>query len=174
MDLLEGLKKVAPTLITTLGGPLAGLAVEAASAALGWTDATKEQVIEKLGAGNLSGAEIVALKQAEQALVLRLKELDIRLEEIEVQDRQGARDREQRVGGVTTPVLAWLVVGSFIGVVFGALFDDIEIDGVLAGTLIGYLSAKAEQVMSYYFGSSRGSDVKTLMIDKMQKRATEG
>lgn len=174
MDFLDGLKKLAPTLITTLGGPLAGLAVEAASAALGWNDATKEQVIEKLGAGSLSGAEIVALKQAEQALVLRLKELDIRFEELDVQDRQGARDREAKVGGVMTPALAALVVGAFVGVVFMTLFGSVTVDGVLAGTLIGYLSAKAEQVMSYYFGSSRGSDVKTLMIDKMQKRAAEG
>ena len=174
MDFLDGLKKLAPTLITTLGGPLAGLAVEAVSAALGWNDATKEQIIEKLGAGNLSGAEIVALKQAEQALVLRLKELDVRLEELDVQDRQGARDREAKVGGMMTPTLAALVVCAFVGVVFMTLFGSVTVDGVLAGTLIGYLSAKAEQVMSYYFGSSRGSDAKTMMIGKMQKRATEG
>jgi hypothetical protein len=171
MDFLDGLKKLAPTLIGTLGGPLAGLAVEAASAALGWDGATKEQVIEKLGSGNLTGAEIVAVKQAEQALIVRLKELDIRSEELTVQDRQSAREREAKVGGVTTAALAWLVVGSFVAVVFMTLFGSVTVDGVLAGTLIGYLSAKAEQVMSYHFGSSRGSDVKTLMIDKMQKRA---
>jgi hypothetical protein len=174
MDFLDTLKRLAPTLITTLGGPLAGLAVEAVSTALGWDGATKEQVIEKLGSGNLTGAEILAVKQAENALVVRLKELDIRSEELVVQDRQGARDREGKVGGMMTPTLAALVVCAFVGVVFMTLFGSVTVDGVLAGTLIGYLSAKAEQVMSYYFGSSRGSDVKTLMIDKMQKRAAEG
>ena len=174
MDLLEGLKKIAPTLIGTLGGPLAGLAVEAVSSALGWDGATKEQVVERLKNGQLSGTELIALKQAEMALVTRMRELEIRSDEIEVQDRQSAREREARVGGITTAALAWLVVGSFVAVVFMTLFGSVTVDGVLAGTLIGYLSAKAEQVMSYHFGSSRGSDVKTLMIDKMQKRAAEG
>lgn len=171
MDLLDGLKKLAPTLIGTLGGPLAGLAVEAVSSALNWDGATKEQVVEKLSSGSLTGAEIIAVKQAEQALVVRLKELDIRSEELTVQDRQSAREREARVGGVMTPVLAGIIVAAFVAVVFMTLFGNVTVDGVLAGTLIGYLSAKAEQVMSYYFGSSRGSDEKTRMINKMQKRA---
>jgi hypothetical protein len=38
------------------------------------------------------------------------------------------------------------------------------------GTLIGYVSAKADQVVSYYFGSSSGSKEKTqAMTDAMSK-----
>ena len=33
--------------------------------------------------------------------------------------------------------------------------------GAVIGTLIGYVSAKAEQVIAYYFGSSAGSKAKT-------------
>ena len=35
---------------------------------------------------------------------------------------------------------------------------------VLAGTLVGHLSAKCEQVLAYYFGSSRSSDRKTELL----------
>jgi hypothetical protein len=39
----------------------------------------------------------------------------------------------------------------------------------MVGTLIGYASAKADQVVSYYFGSSAGSDRKNVLIDRMMK-----
>jgi hypothetical protein len=34
------------------------------------------------------------------------------------------------------------------------------------GTLIGYLSAKSEQILAYYFGSSKSSDHKTELLAK--------
>ena len=39
-----------------------------------------------------------------------------------------------------------------------------QVDSVLAGTLVGYLSAKAEQVLAYYFGSTKGSADKTALL----------
>jgi hypothetical protein len=40
----------------------------------------------------------------------------------------------------------------------------------LVGTMIGYASAKADQVVSYYFGSSAGSKAK----DETIRRQSEG
>jgi hypothetical protein len=62
------------------------------------------------------------------------------------------------------PSLAILIVSAFIGVVIATLGGFAVIDSVLAGTLIGYLSAKAEQVVNFYFGSSAGSQRKDEMI----------
>ena len=45
---MEWLKAIAPTAATLLGGPLAGMAVEAIGSALGVSDATKEKVTEVL------------------------------------------------------------------------------------------------------------------------------
>jgi hypothetical protein len=46
---------------------------------------------------------------------------------------------------------------------------DPAIVGII-GTLIGYVSAKADQVVSYYFGSSSGSKDKTqAMSDALSK-----
>jgi hypothetical protein len=164
MKLPELLGRVAPTVATLLGGPLAGLAVEAVAEALG---VSKERVEEVL-TGTLGGEQIVQLKAAERAVALKLKELDIRAEELAVADRSSAREREVKRRDRTTPALAWIVILSFVVMAFGVLFGRITAESVLAGTVIGYLSAKAEQVLSYYFGSSRGSDDKNALLARMQ------
>lgn len=167
------LKNVFPTIATVLGGPFAGLAVEAVGSALGMSEPTKEKVQELLR-GPLSGEQITALKMAENNLVIRMRELDIQVEQLEVEDRKSAREREIKAGGQTTSILAWSVIGGFIVVVFAILFGGARVDSVLAGTVIGYVSAKADQVLSYYFGSSRGSDDKTKIIDKMSNGTGNG
>ncbi len=44
----------------------------------------------------------------------------------------------------------------------------------LAGALVGYVSAKAEQVIAYYFGSSSGSEQKTEIMGKAFGEEGEG
>jgi len=68
-------------------------------------------------------------------------------------------------------VLAGLIVGGFLLMVWfvlaghvGGLKDPVAAG--LIGTLIGYVSAKADQVVSYYFGSSAGSAAKTELLRK--------
>jgi hypothetical protein len=65
------------------------------------------------------------------------------------------------------PALALFIVASFVGVVVSVLMGLSHIESVMAGTLIGYLSSKADQVISYYFGSSAGSAAKNSMIDRL-------
>jgi hypothetical protein len=66
------------------------------------------------------------------------------------------------------PSLAIIVVTSFVGVVISTLAGFSTIDSVMAGTLIGYLSAKADQVLSFFFGSTAGSQRKTELLSKAE------
>ena len=160
------LKAVAPTVATVLGGPLAGLAVEAIGSAFGWEDATKEKVEAALTGGQLSGDQLLQLKQAELALIAKEKELGFQFAELEIRDRDSARNREAQVKDNTNKVLAYTIIGSFVALVGSTLLGYAKVDSVLAGTLVGYLSAKAEQVLSYYFGSTKGSSEKTALLAK--------
>lgn len=164
MDWKAILGAIAPTVASALGGPLAGLAVDAVGSALGWTDATKEKVEDAFSKGQMTGEQILALKQAELTLVTQEKELGFKFAELEFRDRDSARQRESSVKDNTNKVLAYAVVGSFLAVVGGTLAGYAKVDSVLAGSLIGYLSAKAEQVLAYYFGSTSGSAEKSRLL----------
>lgn len=174
MKFTDFMKKLAPTAATLIGGPLAGLAVKTIGDAIGMEEATVEKIEQAITRGQLSGEQIVALRQADVALKTRLAELGIRAEELLVEDRKDARERETKVGGKTVPVLAWTVVGAFLAMSWGVLFNKVTADSVIAGTIIGYLSAKAEQVLSYYFGASRGSDEKTGVISSIAAAMKNG
>jgi hypothetical protein len=163
---MDWLKAVAPTVATALAGPLGGLAVQAIGAAFGWEESTRDKVTEALSSGNLTPEQIVALKQVEADLIKHERDHGFKFAELEFRDRDSARQREASVKDPTNRTLAFLIVGAFIAVVGGTLLGYAEVDSALAGTLVGYISAKAEQVLAYYFGSSSGSLAKTQLLAK--------
>lgn len=166
MDWKAVLKTVAPTLGTALLGPLGGLAVKTIAEALDLPEATQEAVEQAvLGA---KPEDLLKLKTADQQFAKDMKALDIDLERIHAGDRDSARKREAAVGDKTTRNLAYMVVGSFLGVVIAMLFAKVTVESVMAGALVGYLSAKAEQVIAYYFGSSAGSKAKDALMERMK------
>lgn len=91
---MDVLKTVAPTVAAALGGPLAGLAVEAVSKVFGWKDATKEKV-EAILAGPLSPEDVARVKVAEMELIKHERELGLRFAELEVKDRTAAHAEQQ-------------------------------------------------------------------------------
>lgn len=171
MDWKAVLATVAPTLATAVGGPLAGAAVQAIGKALGLPNATQETIEQTvLGA---SPETLLALRQAEQEFTKAMRALDIDLEKVHAGDRDSARKREASTGDKATPrTLAFIVVIGFLATVLSLLLVTKVTDPTTAsmiGTLIGYVSAKADQVISYYFGSSAGSARKDELLRNAAK-----
>ncbi len=168
---MDWLKKIAPTAATLLGGPLAGLAVELLGPALGLKDATVQTVKESLTAGNLTGEQIAALKQAEMALAARTKELDIDLERIHASDRDSARRREIEVKDYVPGILAGIITVGFFGVLGFMLKNELPAAGRDALlVMLGALGGAWGSVVAYYFGSSSGSASKNTLIDKLTSK----
>lgn len=168
MDWKNLLGTVAPWIGTALGGPLGGMAATAIAEVFGLSEKTEDALKQAL-----SGAtpeQMFALKAADQQFAVRMQELGFQnvqaLEKIAADDRDSARKREASVLDYTPRILAYLIVGGFLGMAYGVLFKQMSADSVLAGTIIGYLSAKAEQVAAYYFGSTAGSARKTELLGK--------
>jgi hypothetical protein len=154
-DIKKLIGTVAPTLANALGGPLAGVAAGAIANALGLSDKSDEALETALA--NVKPEDLLKLKQAEQQFKLEMKKLELRPEELEVEDRAGARVAYAATKDGLLPWLAVLVVGTFCAVTSAILFGAMKVEAVVGGTLIGYLSAKAEQVLSFYFGSTKAS-----------------
>ncbi|PKN71214.1 MAG: hypothetical protein CVU54_01985 [Deltaproteobacteria bacterium HGW-Deltaproteobacteria-12] len=110
----------------------------------------------------------IALKAriADQDFCLKQREQDIEELRIKLADTQNARGREMSVKDNVNKILAFSIVGAFIALVGATLLGYAKVESALAGTLVGYLSAKCEQILAYYFGSSKGSDKKTDLLAK--------
>lgn len=172
-------KAVAPTIATALGGPLAGLGVKALSEALlGRADGTEDDIARALQMA--SGNDLVKLREIDAQFQAQMKALDVDPEKIAAQDRDSARQREVGTGDSWTPrVIGAMALGGFLWAVYWVLSGQVvgmtdPTTVALVGTLVGYVSAKADQVVSYYFGSSAGSARKTeAMTEAMQKGVTK-
>jgi hypothetical protein len=168
------IRTAAPMLGTALGGPLGGAAGTLIAKALGG-DETKTTTADlaKL-CQNVTPEQLLALKNADQEFAIKLKAMDINevkdLEALAVQDRASAREREMKSGDSWTPrILAGVIVFGFLWSVWFVLSGRVQ--GLkdpttvgMVGTLIGYVSAKADQVVSYFFGSSSGSRDKDVLL----------
>ena len=158
---MNWLESIAPTIATCIAGPLGGLAYEAVSKVLGISQDAAEKVLTD---GKLTADQIAAVQQAELQLKAKAQEMGLDFEQLAVADRKSARDMQIANKSYLVPTLAIIIVASFIAMVAGTLLGYSHIETAMAGTLIGYLSAKAEQVVSFYFGSSNGSQAKDQLL----------
>ena len=173
MDVLKIVGAVAPTLATAIGGPLGGMAMQVVSSVLGLPTDSSEKDVEK-ALKQATPEQLLALKQADNDFAVRMKELDIDLERIAASDRDSARRREAQVRDWMPRVLAFVVVAGFMATVFLVLLGYVDgmkdpLMATTVGTLIGFVSAKCEQVVAYYFGSSSSSQQKTQLLAGGQK-----
>ncbi|MBK8189046.1 MAG: hypothetical protein IPK79_01170 [Vampirovibrionales bacterium] len=172
-DWKSAIKTIAPTVASIFGTPLAGAGVAALLEAIfpadevqGLSPAEQEKKLAGvLQSGQLTPEQYVALQQADNAFKTRIAELGIDSERIAAGDRDSARKREVEVKDRVPAVLATVaVVGFFI--VLGALFFVIppKDNGDVIYLLIGQVAGAYAMVLAYYFGSSSGSKLKTMVL----------
>jgi len=162
------LAKIAPTLATAVGGPLAGGAVAALEGVFGIkADGSTSDKEEALVAA-ISGAtpdQLLALKKADQEYQVQMETLGIKREELAGQDRDSARKRETEVKDNTPKILAYAITLGFFSVLAALMFGTVP-----AGTkevlyiMLGTLGTAWTGVISYYFGSTSGSAEKSKLL----------
>ena len=171
-------QRAAPALATALGGPLAGMAVRVlGETLLGDSDATEDQVAAAVALAKPE--DLVRLRETDTAFRKHLTDAGIKLEEISAADRADARKLAVITGDLWTPrLLAFVVVGGFFTAVVWVLAGWATLSdpttATLVGAVVGYASAKADQVVSFWFGSSAGSRAKTEALERLGGRATGG
>ena len=157
MDLL---KTLAPTIASCLGGPLAGLAVEAVSKAIG---VDPNQVQDTINSGKLTADQIASIQAAEVQLKLKAQEMGLNFEELAVQDRKSAREMQTTTRSWIPPLLAIIITVGFFGILVGMMSGKVTSSDALM-LLLGSLGTAWTGVISFYFGSSASSQNKDTLL----------
>ena len=153
---MDWLKTIAPTIATALGGPLAGLAIEAVSKAIGIDPKDVQSTISE---GKLSADQIMLLKQAEVAMAARAQEMGLDFAKLSNDDRKSARDMQVATKSYLPPTLAIGVTLGFFGILGGLMYGQIQ-HAPQIDIMLGSLGTAWTGIIAFYFGSSAGSQAK--------------
>ena len=176
--LVGKLKHVAPILAAGVefvpGGPVAKAAIKAVAEVVGGDPSDPSSVEAALD--NANSADIVRLKQAEAKYASDLEKAKIDLAVARVEDVQDARRYGTR-HGKAMPLMGFGILGSFVGCAVFVLWMVLSDGGStiestansLIFAILGYLSAMAQQVSSYYFGSSQSGDTQSEHVSEIAR-----
>jgi hypothetical protein len=164
-------RTVAPWIGTALGGPLGGLAVEAAAAALGVSEKTTEAV--KQAISGATPEQMLALKHADHQFSLQMQALGFKqisdLEAIAADDRKSARDMQSSTRSFIPAMLSVMVTVGYFGVLLGMMTQVLQVaDSQALLIMLGSLGTAWGMVMAFWFGTTRASEVKTEMLAKAE------
>ena len=159
---MSWIEQVAPTIATALGGPLAGLAVQAISKAIGVdADETKRLIDD----GKLTADQIAQVKMAELDLQKQAKSLGLDFEKLATEDRKSARDMQSSTKSWVPPVLAITITLGFFGILLALMYGQVQkTDEVMI--MLGSLGTAWSGVIGFYFGSSASSQNKDDLLHR--------
>ncbi len=165
---------VAPAVASVIGTPIAGVAIKGLCDILGLKATAKPSEIET-ALKNASADVWLQLKKLESDTEIELKRLDIDQSKIDQMEMESARDREVKLAETgnrdyTPMLLALVIVIGFFGLLVTLIFIDISqtakdtIDVMLGALAGGFIT-----MLNYYYGSSRSSNDKNKILDRIIK-----
>ena len=157
---MNWLESIAPTIASALGGPLAGLAMEAVSKAIG---IDPKDVTKTIAEGKLSGDQIALIKQAEVEMAAKAQELGLDFAKLAVDDRKSARDMQAKNNSFIPGAMAIVVTIGFFGILIGLMTEHFKTSEALM-LMLGSLGTAWTGIIAFYFGSSAGSQAKDQLI----------
>ena len=173
MSWTDTLIKLAPTVVSALGSPLAGGALALLGEIFGVEEPTQEKIEEIFRSGQMTGEQLSRLKELELKLQAEEQERGFRYAELDITDRNAARERDAKLAATgiknyradSMYVLAVVVIGILVYLVWknGDLNEYVKgIITLVLGRFLGYL----DNMYNFEFGTTRGSSEKTLLLSK--------
>lgn len=168
MDWKKVLGTVAPMVGAALGGPFGGLAGTVLGSILGVDDPTDEEMLSNATKQALADPnKVMQLKEAEIAFRAKMKELDIKEQDLYLTDKQSARKMQMGTnsfipGAISAIFLAgWILLNWYI-------FNSGEKipNSDLIARVLGTADAALMLILSFWFGSSKGSQDKNAILNK--------
>lgn len=157
---MEWLKTIAPTVATALGGPLAGMAVSAIAKAIG---CSPDEVQDVISSGKLTAEQVASIQLAELELKKQAQSMNLDFAKLIAEDKKSARDMQIATKSWIPPVMALGVTCGFFGILFGLMYGQIQ-HAPQIDIMLGSLGTAWTGIISFYFGSSAGSQAKTELL----------
>jgi hypothetical protein len=171
MDWKRTLAAVAPAIATALGTPLAGVAVQMATSALGLSEHTEDALQNAIAGGDTE--TLAKLKQIDKDFLVEMKKLDVDIYKADVESQHSARDMAKDKGIWIQGGLTILFCGLFT-FLLGAIFTGEEVVHAtmrdIANFLLGTLTGLLVQQFNFWFGSSEGSKRKGTEMASVLKK----
>lgn len=162
---MEFLKTLVPMLGTALGGPFGGIAAGFIAEKLGLEGKTVDAVTKALSDNKMTADQVTAIRLAEIDFTKFLAQNEISLAQLEVTNTQGAREMQMTVKSKTPDILAVIIVTGFFGILIAMMLGLLSVtDQQALLILLGSLSAGFGAVLNFFFGSSRGSQNKDVLL----------
>ena len=173
----DTLGKLAPTVASALGGPLAGVAVSALGNLFGISEPTQDKIKVAIENGSLTGEQISGLRQLEMKLKAEEAERGFRYAELEFKDRDSARGRDAEIvkagkRNYRADAMFLLAVAVIVALVY-AIWKDPSINEFMKGIVtlvLGRFLGYLDNIYSFEFGTTRGSQNKDSTIDKLANK----
>ena len=158
---MNWLIQIAPTIASALGGPLAGIAVTALCKAMNLNEHEVQGIIQT---GKLTSDQIEQIKLAEIELKRQQQELGLDFEKLAVADNVSARNMEIVTKSHIPAILASITTIGFFGILILLFFNKVDPANNALMIMLGSLGTAWTGVISFYFGSSHGSQIKDQML----------
>lgn len=153
---LNFLRSAIPTVVTAIGGPLAGVAAGFIADKLGLSEKTVESVTNAIN--GMGPEQLIQMKQIDADLQKFFSELGIKELALENADRDSARKRQVELKDYTPAVLAWIVTAGFFGMLaFLVLQGFPEGNKEALFYMLGTLQTAWTGIVAYYFGSTKSN-----------------
>jgi hypothetical protein len=159
---MDWLKMIAPTLATAIAGPFGTMAYGVVAKVLNISPEDAQKTIET---GKLTSEQIASVQLAEVELKARAQELGLDFAKVAVDDRKSARDMQIGTKSLIPAVLATVVTIGFFGILVGMMTKTFVPSDALY-LMLGSLGTAWTGIISFYFGSSAGSQAKDELLRK--------
>ena len=161
---MEWLEQLAPTIATALGGPLAGMAESVIAKAIG---CEPHEVQDVISSGKLDASQVAAIQQAELELKKQAQEMNLNFAKLVAEDKKSARDMQIATKSWIPPVMAVGVTIGFFGILAGLMYGQIQ-HAPQIDIMLGSLGTAWTGIISFYFGSSAGSQAKDQLLHQSE------
>ena len=162
---MEFLKTLVPMLGTALGGPFGGIAAGFIAEKLGLEGKTVDAVTKALSDNKMTADQVTAIRLAEIDFTKFLAQNEITKDQLDTQNTVDARAMQIAMKSHTPDILAVIIVTGFFGVLIAMMMGLLTVsDQQALLILLGSLSAGFGAVLNFFFGSSRGSQNKDVLL----------